>query len=262
MNEPLYVLARPRDLDANLRALRATVVGTREAVHSACNRRRSVWVAPGADLFGLFKGCPPLRAGDQRLLLLGKLRGQQHAFLNTMFRVVVSMDDTVRRLPREELLEVLATPNRDELFIGGVVDAEDGVVTLYRGNLEPLVVPLEWFKVSGKGVRPDPARLDITDFGHTVRLGAYEAATHAILYEHDSDYRRRAKARVLEQDKSFGGALRRLRLLKGLSLSDFPGVTEKEVARIEKNLVKKPHADTMAILAKRLGVKADEIKTY
>jgi hypothetical protein len=106
---------------------------------------------------------------------------------------VVPMNEDVRRLPREELLEVLATPHPDELFIGGLVDANDGVVTLYRGNLEPLVVPLKWFKVSGNGVRPDPARLDVTDFGHTVRFGEYEVSTHAILYNHDGNYRRWAQ---------------------------------------------------------------------
>jgi len=69
-------------------------------------------------------------------------------------------------------------------------------------------------------------------------------------------------ARLLEQDNSFGGALRRLRILKGLSLSDFPGITEKEVARIEKGEVKKSHADTMSILGRRFGVRPEEIKTY
>jgi DNA-binding Xre family transcriptional regulator len=53
-----------------------------------------------------------------------------------------------------------------------------------------------------------------------------------------------------------------LRILKGLSLSDFPGITEKEVARIEKGEVKKSHADTMSILGRRFGVRPEEIKTY
>jgi len=264
MNDPVILLAHRQDIDAPLRGLHATVVGTRDAVHVACSKHRhgAVWIAPRANLFGLFLGGPSVRTKDQRLLVLEGLREQQYAFLRTMFRVIVPMDQEVRRLPREELLEVVAMPNRDELFIAGAVDVGDGVVTLYRGNLEPLVVPLDWFKASGTGVRPDPADFEVTDFGHAVRFGDYEASTHAILYAHDPKYRTRAKARLLEQDKSFGGALRRLRILKRLSLSEFPGVTEKEVARIEKGAVKKPHADTMAILAKRLGVKPEEISTY
>jgi hypothetical protein len=58
-----------------------------------------------------------------------------------------------------------------------------------------------------------------------VRLDAYEAATDAILYEFDEAYRRRAKRRRLVQDRSLGGALRRLRLQKGLRRADFPGIT-------------------------------------
>jgi hypothetical protein len=39
----------------------------------------------------------------------------------------------------------------------------------------------------------------VTDFGQTVRLGVYEAATDAILCEFDDDYRRRAKNVVAQE---------------------------------------------------------------
>jgi transcriptional regulator with XRE-family HTH domain len=66
----------------------------------------------------------------------------------------------------------------------------------------------------------------------------------------------------VDSDRSLGGALRRLRLQKGLRQSDFPGVTAKEIARIERGEVKKPHQQTLAEIAKRMGVSADEISTY
>jgi hypothetical protein len=135
-------------------------------------------------------------------------------------------------------------------------------VILYRGNLEPLVVPLAWFRTRPGGPKPDTARLAITDSGQTVRLGEYEAATDAILYEFDDAYRRRAKKRELERDNSFGGALRRLRLQKGLRRTDFHGLTAKEIARIERGEVKKPHPRTVAMLAKRLGVPVRQVSTY
>jgi transcriptional regulator with XRE-family HTH domain len=135
----------------------------------------------------------------------------------------------------------------------------DDAVILYRGNLEPLVVPLTWFRTRPDGSALDISDLAVMDFGQTVRLGHYEAATDAILYEFDDEYRRRARRRQLETDRSLGGALRRLRLQKGLRQSDFPNLTAKETARIERGEVKKLHQRTLAAIAKRIGVSADEI---
>jgi hypothetical protein len=157
---------------------------------------------------------------------------------------------------------VLGAANREDLFVGVAAAPADAAVVLYRGNLEPMIVPLTWFRTRPGGPKPDTADLAITDSGQTVRLGEYEAATDAILYEFDTAYRRRAKKREMERDDSFGGALRRLRLQKGLRRSDFDGITAKEIARIERGEVKRPHPRTVAILAKRLGVPAREIPTY
>src|SRR5262249_54995658 len=156
-------------------------------------------------------------------------------------------------LPVDELTEVLASENRENLLIGAAADADDRTLILYRGTLEPLLVPMAWFRARHGGPKPDPSKLAVTDFGQTVRLGTYEAATDAMLYEFDAAYRRRAKRHSFDQDRSFGGALRRLRLQKGLGRGDFlPGVTMKEVARIERGEVRRPHAETLAALAKRL----------
>jgi hypothetical protein len=51
---------------------------------------------------------------------------------------------------------------------------------LYRGNLESMVVPLGWFAREG-GRRADADDFAVTDFGQTVRLGSFEAASNAIL---------------------------------------------------------------------------------
>jgi hypothetical protein len=182
--------------------------------------------------------------------------------MHALFRYVVSVDEGVRLLPTDELAEVLSSANRADLFIGAAVARADAAVILYRGNLEPLVVPLSWFREPAEGPRPDFSDVAVTDFGQTIRLGDYEAATDAILYEFDDDHRRRAKKRQLETDRSLGGALRRLRLQKGIRQSDFPGVTAKEIARIERGEVKRPHQHTLAAIANRLGVTTDDISTY
>jgi len=109
---------------------------------------------------------------------------------------------------------------------------------------------------------PDFAKFAVTDYGQTVRLGDYEASADAILYEFDEDYRIRVKKRSLENDQSIGGSIRRLRLQKGLRQSDFPGITSKEIARIERGKVKKPHRETLQRIADRTGVPVDQIQSY
>lgn len=67
---------------------------------------------------------------------------------------------------------------------------------------------------------------------------------------------------LVHADPTFGGALRRLRLQKRLRQGDFPGLTAKEIARIERGEVKKPRPHTLATIAKYLGVSVEEISTY
>ena len=66
-----------------------------------------------------------------------------------------------------------------------------------------------------------------------MKLGNYEAAADAILYETDPEYRSRLSAKRRAEDKTFGACLRRLRLQRCLRQSDFGGVTAKTITRIE-----------------------------
>jgi hypothetical protein len=131
-----------------------------------------------------------------------------------------------------------------------------------RGDLRRLSVPLWTFRPSGTGATPDPSRLAFADCGNTVRLGDYEAAADAILYEADSDYRSRLLAKKRADDKTFGACLRRLRLLRGLRQSEFGDVTTKTIARIERGETEAPHGHTLKVIATRLGVEPNEIMSY
>jgi lambda repressor-like predicted transcriptional regulator len=128
--------------------------------------------------------------------------------------------------------------------------------------METITVPWSIFKPSGDGLQPDFSRLSLTDYGHTVRLGDYEAASDAILYEADPEYRRKARKRLLAEEKTFGASLRRLRIQKGLSRSDFAPLSSKCIARIERSEVEKPHGETLRTIADRLGVEQEEIESY
>ncbi len=183
--------------------------------------------------------------------------------LNTIFRRVVGQVLTFKKLPIEELQEVLFAPVEEsrDLFIGGLYDPATDTLTLTRGNLEPVVVPLSLFQPSGDAA-PDPSDFGVTDYGHTIRLGKYEASAEAILYEVDPDYRRRTNAKRRQEDRGFGPSLRRLRIQKHLTRNDFPGVAAKTIARIERGETGKPQGKTLGVLAKTLAVSPDEIESY
>jgi hypothetical protein len=55
-------------------------------------------------------------------------------------------------------------------------------------------VPFSFFAPSGDGTKPDFSKVRVTDIGHTVALGDYEASADAILYEADRAYRYEADA--------------------------------------------------------------------
>jgi hypothetical protein len=179
-----------------------------------------------------------------------------------VFESVVVRDDEMQVLGLDELFEVLGSSHRANLFVGGAVAPAAKSVVLIRGNLDSLVVPFSWFTSRPDGPKPDFSNFEVIDSGQTIKLGDYEAATDAVLYEFDAEFRRTERKRRVSEDKSFGGALRRLRLQRRLSRDDFPGLAAKTIARIERGAVKEPHGETLTAIAERLGVKPDEIATF
>ncbi len=203
-----------------------------------------------------------LRHSLGSLLLLHAPRPESVPALEELFAPVAWGTSSFKTLPPRELAEVLASEDRHDLFVAGFVDLPTETLTLYRGDFEKLSVPLSIFMSSGTGVEPDPSALELNDYGQTVRLGEYEAATDAILYEADPEYRRRVNAKRREEDRTFGACLRRLRRLKGFRQSDFEPIPAKTIARIERGQTQKPHGKTLRLIADRLGVHADDISTY
>ncbi len=261
MNEPLFLLGGRTG--GPFHGLPHDTLSTVEAVRAAYSlHRRARWVVLDAKAILLLTNAVQMRDTWHRLLVLEQASTPRRELLHALFRVVVAPEDGVRLLPQSELAEVMADDRADDLLIGGVVDADDKAVVLYRGNLERLVVPFAWFKVRPRGPRPDFKAFAVIDFGQTVQLGDYEASVDAILADFDADARKRMRSREIAADSSFGGALRRLRLQRGLARSDFSPLDAKTIARIERGDVDAPHADTLAVIAKRLGVNPGEIASH
>ena len=265
VNEALWLIqpraqATPASAQLKTHRLRSS-----SAIRLAVRRlaANALWVAPSEGALRLLVGALAHRLkGDQTILSLKSMSKARSEFLRSYFRTVLSADEGVHLLPTEELMNALSAANRAELIIGGAASDADDALILYRGDLERIVVPFNWFTVGPASRKPNFAKLAIVDGGQTVRLGDYEAAVDAILYEFDPQYRGRAKKRLAERDDSLGGALRRLRLQKGLRQSDFASVGAKVIARIERGEVRKPHQKTMVSIAKRLGVSPEEIATF
>src|SRR5438128_357466 len=99
------------------------------------------------------------------LLLLESPRAASLPALHTVFRNVVGQVESFKALPPEELVDVLLGPREEarDLFIGGSVDPVSETLTLTRGNLETVVVPLSMFRPSRKAT-PDPSDFAVEDY--------------------------------------------------------------------------------------------------
>jgi DNA-binding Xre family transcriptional regulator len=225
--------------------------------------RDSLWISYAGDLTeALVKNASAAQPALGLGLFIHSLDVNAIPALASCFRRIAFTTDG-GFLPAEELAEVLKAANRHDLFIGGSVDQATGTITFWRGDLKPLAVPFSAFEMPASRNAPDLSRFSVIDCGQTVRLGGYEAAVDTILYEYDSDYRRRLSKKRLEQEQSFGASLRRLRKQRGLRREDFePAVSAKTIARIEQNKVQRVQKKTLNALAERLAVPPQDIGSF
>ena len=233
MAESVLVLDRRRDQRRAPLPAGAELVDSVQRVRERVSSKRELWLAPRSeDLELIFESDTFLGLkGDHRLVVHDRVdRGRSNA-LRAVFRVVVAAEAEVRLLPLDQLLDAMASGRREDLVVGVAMDPRDRVVVLFRGSLDPLVVPTSFFGVDPARTDADLPAFEPADFGQAIRFGDREASTDGVLYAFDADYRRRRKALLVEQDETFGGALRRLRTLRGVARSDFPGLSSKEIAQ-------------------------------
>jgi hypothetical protein len=227
------------------------------------------WVSEGDMLDRLTRALQRLLPSEpeQALLVLDKPEHMLHArrqFLSAFFHTLVFAKPSGRFLPPDEIAEVMASANAGDYAIGAEIDEHDDVMLLYLGTLERVPVPLDFFRPSGTGKKPEFGKFSVIDSGQTLKFGDYEATVDAVLYDRDPAYRKRAKANRIRQDNTFGGAFKRLRLLRGLTQSSFKGVTEREIRRIERNEVEPGNlrSDTRRTIERALRVSVDKIREY
>ena len=269
MSEATYLLGsdserarrRTRDFSAlNPKMLR----DDREIAYATQHARKSDrWIAPsGRDAGKVVRAAAESHKQLGLVVVLEPVKPETAAALTGCFRLVVLVPHPNSLLPNEELAEVLAATNRDELFIGGSVDSVSRTLTLWRGNGMSLVVPLERFRPSGDGQKPDFNQFSVSDYGHTLRFGSYESSADAVLYECDPNFRAKLNEKRRSEEKGFGPSLRRLRLQRQLNQTDFDPISAKTIARLERGEILKPRRDTLNVIAAKLGVEPDEVDTF
>jgi hypothetical protein len=196
------------------------------------------------------------------LLLIGGARPEiLPALMRRFERVAFSFNGT-GFLPKRELDAVLKAPDRKDRLVGGMPDKRTRTVVLWRGDLASLVVPFYAFAPTANGIRPNWDRFTAADYGHTLRIGGYEAASDSVLYEYDPDFRRRLNRTRVATEQTLGASIRRLRKQRQLTRQDFPELDAKTLARIERGEVETPHAETLAVIAARLGVTPAELGSF
>ena len=248
------------------------VCTTRAAIEKVIERVRSdsIWISRTASRTeDLAKALiarldrPSRRTKFGRLLALETTNTCLLPTLQGLFTNVVGGAEDFQSLPPRQLATALRSDaaERRNVFLGGSLNIPLGAAVLVRGDFEQLLVPLTLFRPSGKSA-PDFTCFAVTDFGHTLKFGDYEATSDSVLWTTDPEYRARAKANERFHAKGFGPALRRLRKQRGLLQSDFPNVARKTISRIEKGEVEKPHGHTLARIAQTLGVAPEDIETY
>jgi len=224
--------------------------------------RDSLWLAVHEELLSLIfraLGKLPVASGGPTLWLQFRASAKELGALSAGFSRVIPNPEAA--LAGQELAEVLHAEHPEDYVVAAHHHRSEDQLTLWRGDFSTLILPLADLRERASR-RFNPRQLAISDYGQTLALGSYEVSVDSMLYERDPAYRRRANARRRDQDTSFGGCLRRLRILRGIGRDEFPGLRSKTIARIERGEVEKPHDRTLLTIAKVLGVLPEEIESY
>jgi hypothetical protein len=265
MSDRTFLVASRRERPERFAALKPKRLRTSTQIRQVLPtaNRKDLWIVVGARVAQMLRAVngPSRKLG--RLLILDRAQPESIPALLTCFeKVVFITNGSGALLPAKELAEVLRSKDKQDLFIAGVLDPASETVTLWRGDFTSMLVPLSAFSASTLGLRPDFGRFRLTDYGHTLRFGEYEAAADAVLYEFDPNFRKRLRLKSRASERTFGAALRRLRKQRGLRREDFAPIAAKTIARIERGEIGKPRPGTLSVIAKRLGVAAGEIGSF
>jgi hypothetical protein len=257
------MIAMPRVSGVRFLSNPSTVHGVLIEPRKTVDWKKATWLAVDLSSADMLLG----EVREQKPRFFGRLAVLERATpsivaLGTKYFTTVVTQPGLIWLPNHQVIRTINSDDAADRVVAGMVDKDAGNLLLYRGDLQPVVAPLDSIKPR-LGVEPNFNDFEIIDWGHSLRFGEFEASVDSILYENDADYRRRIRQRRHADEKTFGASLRRLRRQREMRQSDFePDVAAKTIARLENDEVEKPHGQTLQRIADALGVAPEEIETY
>lgn len=93
----------------------------------------------------------------------------------------IKAKSTLFCLPYEELSEAVKAENRNQLLLSGYVDYDFSRIVLLTGDHKIVSLPFDAFYRSGDDTTPDFNKISLSDYGHTLCLGPYEASARYVL---------------------------------------------------------------------------------
>lgn len=93
---------------------------------------------------------------------------------------------------KDVLEEILREEYPEDYAIGVSYNSYHNIVTVHRIGKDKIEIKGGWFM--RPGTSPDFEDLHIIDHGQTIRLGNFEAAVDAILWDFDEEYKLRKRS--------------------------------------------------------------------
>jgi len=142
------------------------------------------------------------------------------------------------------------------VVVGSLFDPAGRILTLMRGDLAAVVVPQEVLSKHFAGINGRP---QLSDDGTRLVYGDKSVPVVDVLMEVDPVFRREYRRQMWAQQRDLASRVRHLRKLRRARREDFPGLTSKTIARIERGEIKMPQRETLRLIAIHLGVDADQL---
>lgn len=144
------------------------------------------------------------------------------------------------------------------VVLGSLFDSSTGLLTLMRADLVSVPISTDVLKKYLGAIKLRP---ELSADGTMLSSAGKSVPVVNLLMETDAVFRREFRRRTWAQQRDLASRIRHLRKLRRARREDFPGLTSKTIARIERGEIKMPQRETLRLIAIHLGVEIDQLLT-
>ena len=137
------------------------------------------------------------------------------------------------------------------VVLGSLFDSTSGLLTLMRADITAVVIDRDILKTQLGAANHRP---ELSADGTMLGCGGKMLPVVDLLMQVDPVFRREFRRRTWAQQRDLASRIRHLRKLRRARREDFPGLTAKTIARIERGEIKMPQRETLRLIAIHLGV--------